>query len=265
MTMFETCGPTQTPDGIDIDALREKYLFERDRRLRPEGGAQYLELDGDLADLYEGDPYTPVADRAPIHEAIEAAVLGGGFAGLLSGAYLKKAGVQDVRVIDMAGDFGGVWYWNRFPGIQCDNDAYCYVPMLEELDFLPSMQFAHGAEIFAHCQAMGKHFDLYEGAIFSTQVETMRWDESSKRWRLITNRGDDIRARFVVMAQGSYNKPKLPGIPGIKEYLDGGGHAFHSARWDYDYTGGDAGGGLHKLGDKRGALVGNRGTRGPPV
>lgn len=160
----------------------------------------------------------------------------------------------------MAGDFGGVWYWNRFPGIQCDNDAYCYIPMLEELDFLPSKKFADGAEIFAHCQAMGKHFDLYDGAIFSTQVETMRWDEKSKRWRLTTNRGDDIRARFVVMAQGSYNKPKLPGIPGIKEYLDSGGHAFHSARWDYDYTGGDATGGLHKLADKRVALVGTGAT-----
>src|SRR6201999_3018661 len=109
MTMFEPCGPTQTPDDIDIDALREKYLFERDKRLRPEGGAQYIELDGDLADLYEVDPYTPVADRAPIGEDIVVAVLGGGFAGLLWGAYLKKAGVQDVRVIDMAGDFGGVW------------------------------------------------------------------------------------------------------------------------------------------------------------
>src|ERR1700743_1055368 len=201
MTTFEPCGPTQTPDDIDIDALRERYLFERDKRLRKEGGAQYLELDGDLADLYEVDPYPWGAARAPINEDIEVAVLGGGFAGLLSGAYLKKAGVQDVRVIDMAGDFGGVWYWNRFPGIQCDNDAYCYVPMLEELDFLPSKKFADGAEIFAHCQAMGKHFDLYDGAIFSTQVETMRWDEKGERLRLITKRGDEIRARFVVMAQ----------------------------------------------------------------
>jgi cyclohexanone monooxygenase len=261
MTTADTpCGPTDVPQAVDIDAMRAKYAWEREKRLRKEGGAQYLELDGDLADLYEVDPYTPVADRAPIDEDIEVVVLGGGFAGLLSGAYLKKAGVEDVRIIDMAGDFGGVWYWNRFPGIQCDNDAYCYIPMLEELDFLPSKKFADGAEIFAHCQAMGKHFDLYEGAIFSTQVETMRWDESSKRWRLITNRGDNMRARFVVMAQGSYNKPKLPGIPGITEYLDGGGHAFHSARWDYDYTGGDANGGLHRLADKRVALVGTGAT-----
>jgi cyclohexanone monooxygenase len=261
MTTPETpCGPTDVPQDVDIAAMREKYAQERDKRLRKEGGAQYLELDGDLADLYELDPYTPVVEREAIDADVEVVVLGGGFAGLLSGAYLKKAGVQDVRVIDMAGDFGGVWYWNRFPGIQCDNDAYCYIPMLEELNFLPSKKFADGAEIFAHCQRMAKHFGLYDGAIFSTQVETMRWDDSIKRWRLTTNRGDDIRPRFVVMAQGSYNKPKLPGIPGIKEYLDAGGHAFHSARWDYDYTGGDASGGLHKLSDKRVALVGTGAT-----
>ena len=151
-----TCGPTDVPPDVDIDAMREKYRHERNKRLREEGSSQYLELDGDLADLYEVDPYTPVAERDPIDEDVEVVVLGGGFAGLLSGAYLKKAGVQDVRVIDMAGDFGGVWYWNRFPGIQCDNDAYCYVPMLEELNFVPSKKFADGAEIFAHCQQHGR-------------------------------------------------------------------------------------------------------------
>jgi cyclohexanone monooxygenase len=185
------------------------------------------------------------------------AVLGGGIAGLLAGAYLKKSGVDDVHVIEMGGDFGGVWYWNRFPGIQCDNDAYCYIPMLEELEFMPSKKFADGAEIYEHCRRIAKHFGLYDGAIFSTQVRTVRWDDSIKRWRLQTNRGDDIRARFVVMTQGSYNRPKLPGIPGLKDFK---GHVFHSARWDYDYTGGDANGSLHKLADKRVALVGTGAT-----
>ncbi|MDT5332345.1 MAG: cyclohexanone monooxygenase [Mycobacterium sp.] len=257
MTLFDTCGPTQTPADIDIDALREKYLHERDKRLRPEGSTQYLELKGEFAEFSEVDPHTPVTPREPISEDIEVAVLGGGIAGLLAASYLKKAGVDDVRVIEMGGDFGGVWYWNRFPGIQCDNDAYCYIPMLEELDFMPSKRFSDGAEIFEHCRRIAKHFGLYDGAIFHTQVRTVRWDESSKRWRLSTNRGDDIRARFVVMTQGSFNRPKLPGIPGIKDFK---GHVFHSARWDYDYTGGDASGGLHKLHDKRVALVGTGAT-----
>ena len=189
--------------------------------MRPEGATQYLELKDDFAEFAEVDPHTPVTPRTPINEDVEVAVLGGGIAGLLAGAYLKKAGVDDVHVIEMGGDFGGVWYWNRFPGIQCDNDAYCYIPLLEELDFLPSKKFADGAEIFEHCKRIGKHFGLYDGAIFSTQVRTVRWDEAIKRWRLTTNRGDDIRARFVVMTQGSYNRPKLPGIPGIRDYQRG--------------------------------------------
>src|SRR6201999_1608162 len=141
-----------------------------------------------------------------------------------------------------------------------DNDAYCYIPMLEELNFMPSKKFADGAEIYEHCRRIAKHFGLYDGAILSTQVRTVCWDETIKRWRLTTNRGDDIRARFVVMTQGSYNRPKLPGIPGIKDYLSAGGHVFHSARWDYEYSGGDANGGLDKLGDKRVALVGTGAT-----
>ena len=257
MTKFDTCPPTQTPDDIDIDALREKYLLERDKRLRPEGSTQYLELKGDFAEFSEADPHTPVTPRAPIDENIDVAVLGGGVTGLLAGAYLKKAGVDDVHIIEMGGDFGGVWYWNRFPGIQCDNDAYCYIPMLEELNYMPLKKFADGAEIYEHCRRIAKHFGLYDGAILSTQVRTVRWDESIKRWRLRTNRGDDIRARFVVMTQGNFNRPKLPGIPGIKDFK---GHMFHSARWDYDYTGGDAYGGLHKLHDKRVALVGTGAT-----
>jgi cyclohexanone monooxygenase len=257
MTMFDTCGPTRTPDDIDIDALREKYLHERDKRLRPEGSKQYVELKGDFAQFYEIDPHTPVTFRDPISEDINVAVLGGGIAGLLAGAYLKKAGVDDVRVIEMAGDFGGVWYWNRFPGIQCDNDAYCYIPMLEELNSIPSKKFADGPEIFEHCKRIGKHFGLYDGALFSTQVRDLRWDKSVKRWRIGTNRGDDIRARFVVLTAGSFNRPKLPGIPGIKDFK---GHQFHSARWDYEYTGGDATGGLDKLADKRVALVGTGAT-----
>ena len=258
--MTETCGPTDTPADIDIDALREKYAQERAKRLRPEGADQYLELEGEFAEFYEVDPYTTVTARDPIVENAEVVILGGGFAGLLAGAHLKKAGVQGIRVIEMAGDFGGVWYWNRFPGIQCDNDAYCYIPMLEELGFMPSKKFADGAEIFQHCRNMGKHFGLYDGALFSTQVRELHWDDSAKRWRISTDRGDQIAARFVVMAQGSYNRPKLPGIPGIKEFRDAGGHVFHSARWDYDYTGGDADGGLEKLADKRVALVGTGAT-----
>ncbi|WP_084032420.1 FAD-dependent oxidoreductase [Mycobacterium avium subsp. hominissuis] len=256
-TQQEGCGPTQTPDDIDIDALRQKYAHEREKRLRKEGSKQYIELEDDFSGYYEVDPYTPVTPREPIREDIDVAVLGGGFAGLLSAANLKKAGVDDVRIIELGGDFGGVWYWNRYPGIQCDNESYCYIPLLEELDFMPSKKFADGAEIYQHCRNIGKHFGLYDSAIFSTQVHDLRWDEQIKRWRVSTNRGDDIRARFVVLASGPFHRPKLPGIPGIKTF---GGYSFHSSRWDYDYTGGDSGGNLHKLADKRIGVVGTGAT-----
>lgn len=255
--MTHECGPTQTPDDIDIAALRARYAREREKRLRADGSTQYIELCDDFAGYYETDPYTPVTPRDPIREDIDVAVLGGGFGGLLSAAELKKAGVADVRIIELGGDFGGVWYWNRYPGIQCDNESYCYIPLLEELDFMPSKKFADGAEIYEHCRRIGKHFGLYDGAIFSTQVRELRWDEEIHRWRISTNRDDDIRARFVVLASGPFHRPKLPGIPGIADFA---GHSFHSSRWDYAYTGGDASGGLDKLADKRVAVIGTGAT-----
>jgi cyclohexanone monooxygenase len=251
------CGPTETPTDIDIPALRQKYRAEREKRLRPEGSRQYVQTGDRFAAFGEVDPHTPYVERDVIDTDIDVAVLGGGFAGLLTGAALKKAGVDDVHIIEMGGDFGGVWYWNRYPGIQCDNESYCYIPLLEELGFMPSKKFADGAEIFQHCRNIGKHYGLYDGAIFGTQVKDLTWDPAISRWRIGTNRGDDIRARFVVMASGSFNRPKLPGIPGITEF---GGHIFHSSRWDYDYTGGDSTGGLHKLADKKVALIGTGAT-----
>ncbi|GHD72523.1 monooxygenase [Streptomyces mirabilis] len=246
------CAPTQTPQ-TDHAALRAKYLLERDKRLRGEGQKQYLEAEGEFEEYYEADPYTPVVPRPPISQDIDVAVLGGGLSGLITAGRLKQAGVAGFRVIELGGDFGGAWYWNRYPGIQCDTDCYCYLPMLEEVGYIPKQKYSFGDEVFEHCQRIGKHFGLYDHAIFSTLIRSMEWDEPTKRWRIGTNRGDDIRARFVVMCQGPFNRPKLPGIPGITDFR---GHTFHTARWDYAYTGGDMSGGLDKLSDKRVAVIG---------
>ncbi len=248
-----SCEPTRTPDDIDLPALRERYRQERDRRLRSDGSRQYAAAEGELAGFYESDPHSPPAARAPLSEDLEVAVLGGGFAGLISAARIRQAGVSSLRVLELGGDFGGTWYWNRYPGIQCDNDAYCYIPLLEELGVLPSKKFADGAEIFAHCRRIGRHFDLYASALFGTLVRALRWDDGLRRWRIATNRGDELRARFVVMAGGFANRPKLPGVPGLSTFR---GRSFHTARWDYAYTGGDASGGLHGLADQRVAVVG---------
>jgi cyclohexanone monooxygenase len=249
---MQKCAPTQTPE-IDHEALRTKYLLERDKRIRPEGQQQYLVAEGEFEEFYESDPYTPVEPRPPISESIDVAVLGGGLSGLIAAARIKQAGVSSLRVIEQAGDFGGAWYWNRYPGIQCDVDSTCYLPLLEEVGYIPKQKYAMGDEVFEHCQRMAKHFGLYDNAVFSTLIRSMEWDEEIKRWRIGTNRGDEIRARFVVMCQGPFNRPKLPGIPGITDFQ---GHTFHSARWDYEYTGGDINGGLDKLAGKRVAVIG---------
>ncbi len=260
------CKPTQTPapEAIDIPALREKYRQERDKRIIREATNQYVRTTGDVAEAagddeaYEGDPHMPFVPRDPISEDLDVAVLGGGWTGVLAGYHLQQAGVSTFRIIDHAGDFGGVWYWNRYPGLQCDNDAFCYLPLLEEMDFMPSKKFADGFEIREYCQSIARKFGLYEGALFHTLVTTLRWDDTIERWRIGTDRGDEIRARFVVMAGGLLNIPKLPGIPGIHEFK---GKMFHTARWEYEYTGGTQKHPvLEKLDDKRVAIIGTGAT-----
>jgi cyclohexanone monooxygenase len=256
-----TCKPSAcpAPEDVDIPALRERYRKERSLRMRPEGQHQYVApVDRFAQDTYDRDPYTPVTPRDAISEDLDVLVLGGGWCGVLAGYHLRKAGVANFRVVEHGGDFGGVWYWNRYPGLSCDNDAYCYLPLLEEMGFFPSKKFADGFEIREYLQSIARRFELYDGALFHTLISSMRWDEAIQRWRVATDRGDELRARFVVMANGLLNVPKLPGIPGIHEFK---GEMFHTARWDYAYTGGDQKNPeLTKLADKRVAIVGTGAT-----
>jgi len=243
--------------GFDPDALREKYREEREKRLRPDGNQQYREATGAFAHFAQ-DPYVaPGFTREPLCDEVDVAVIGGGFGGLLAGARLRELGVEGVRVIEKGGDFGGTWYWNRYPGVACDIESYVYLPLLEELGYVPKEKYSRGAEIFAHCQAIARNYDLYRDACLQTEVEAIRWDEDDSRWVITTDRGDAIRARFVCLANGFLQKPKLPGIPGIERFR---GHAFHTSRWDYAYTGGDAGGNLTGLADKRVAIIGTGAT-----
>lgn len=254
---YKTANLPSTEE-IDIPALREKYRHEREKRMNPEGQKQYVQPVDDFANTYKGDPYTPVTPRDRISEDIDVAILGGGWSGILSGVQMRKAGITSFRNIDHAGDFGGVWYWSRYPGLQCDNDAYCYLPMLEETGYMPTKKFTEGHEICEYAQSIAKQFNLYENALFHTMVVSQVWDEEIKRWRITTEQGDEIRARFVITANGLLNMPKLPGIPGIHEFK---GTMFHSSRWDYEYTGGDwKNPVLDKLADKRVALVGTGAT-----
>jgi cyclohexanone monooxygenase len=251
----DSIGAPRRP--LDKEALRKKYREERDKRLRPDGNDQYLEFKGRFAP-YLDDPYTPLAPRAPKTDHVTFAFVGGGFAGLVTGARLKEAGIEDVRIIEKGGDFGGTWYWNRYPGAQCDTASMVYMPLLEETGHRPSEKYAHAPEILAHCQRIGTHFGLYDQALFHTCVEQLSWDNARACWRIRTNRGDDFTAQFVGMGTGPLHVPKLPGIPGIESFR---GHAFHTSRWDYGYTGGDPSGApMSRLADKRVGIIGTGAT-----
>ena len=240
-----------------LEEMRQKYQEERDKRIREEGNDQYIEVTGDFADVID-DPYVePGFERDALDREFDVVLIGGGFGGLQAGARLREAGVEDICIIEKGGDFGGTWYWNRYPGAQCDVESYVYLPLLEELNYIPTQKYVNAPEILAHSQAIGRHYDLYREALFQTGVTELRWDDASDRWLISTDRGDHLRARFVAMANGPLNRPKLPGIPGVGSFK---GHTFHTSRWDYDYTGGDASGGLHKLANKRVALIGTGAT-----
>ena len=243
--------------SFDPDALRQKYREERDKRLRADGNEQYIEITGDYSD-YNDDPYIETAsERAAYTDHTEIIVIGGGFGGLLTGARLKEAGFNDLRLIEKGSDFGGTWYWNRYPGAACDTEAYIYLPLCEELGYVPKNKYAFAPEILAHSKHIAEHFDLYTNACLGTQVTAVSWEDDHNRWRVKTDQGDNMTCQFLIMSNGPLNRPKLPAIPGI---LDFKGHTFHTSRWDYDYTGGSSEGGLTGLADKRVAVIGTGAT-----
>ena len=242
---------------FEPDTLKARYLAERDKRLREDGNAQYVEVKAEFSRYIE-DPYVePGFTRAPVFDEVEFAIIGGGFGGLLMGAHLRDAGFKNLRVVESAGDFGGTWYWNRYPGAMCDVESYCYLPLLEELGYMPTHKYSFAPEILEHSRRIARHYNLYDNALMQTGVTELRWDEDAKRWIISTNRGDRFKAQYVAMANGPLSRPKLPGIPGINDFK---GYTFHTSRWDYGYTGGDSYGNLTGLNDKRVGIIGTGAT-----
>ncbi len=247
--------PDATTDPLE--AARQRYQQERAKRLRNDGMDQFQELRGDLAE-FDRDPFAdPGFSRDAIDRDVDVVIVGAGFAGMLTAARLLDRGVDDFLIIDKAGDFGGTWYWNRYPGCMCDVESYTYLPLLEETGYMPSMKYAGAAEIFAYSQRIGEHFGLYPKALFQTEVDTATWDESLGRWVVHTSRGDVLRGRFLVTAGGILSKAKLPGIPGIEDFA---GDTFHTSRWDYEVTGGGPTEPMDRLSDKRVGIIGTGAT-----
>lgn len=253
----QNTAPVELDERIDARATRERYDLEREKRLRTDGVHQYSRLTDEFAELAD-DPWMPVVEREPVFDHVQFTFIGGGFAGLCAGAQLHKQGITDVRIIDGAGDFGGVWYWNRYPGAMCDTKSVVYMPLLDETGHIPTEKWVHGPELLEHAKRIGTQFDLYRKALFHTMATTVTWDEGHSRWIVETDRGDRFTTQFLGIGLGPLSVPKLPGIPGIEKFA---GKSIHTARWDYSYTGGDAAGApMEGLRDKRVGVVGTGAT-----
>ena len=240
--------------GPSIDELRERYQQEQQKRLRPDGMAQW----GELGEELDRDPFVePGFTREPVVEDTTVVIVGGGFAGMLTAIDLGRHGITDVRIVEKAGDFGGTWYWNRYPGCMCDVESYVYLPLLEETGFMPTEHYASATEIFEYSKLLARQFDLYPLALFQTDVTGADWDEQALRWQVTTSRGDRLSARFLVLAGGILHKAKLPGITGIETFE---GKAFHTSRWDYGFTGGSPTEPMDKLAGKRVGIIGTGAT-----
>ncbi|MFD5222944.1 flavin-containing monooxygenase [Streptomyces tendae] len=247
----------EAPSPEELAELRRRYRAERERRVRPDGARQYLAPHAEFG-YYADDPYaSATGEREPLRDRVDVAVVGGGFGGILAGARLRQQGVGRVRVLEKGGDFGGTWYWNRYPGIHCDIESHVYLPLLDETGYVPEWKYSPGEEIRRHAVRIAEKFDLYADALFSTSVTSLTWDETSQAWIVRTDRGDEFRATYVITATGTLTELKLPGIPGIERFK---GHTFHTSRWDYAYTGGTPDGGLTGLADKRVGVVGTGAT-----
>ena len=240
-------------EPLDLDALRVRYAEERNKRLRTDGIAQYQSPSGHLAAFADDPNADPSFTRDPCHATFDVALIGAGLGGLLAGARLRELGVERICLVDKGAEVGGTWYFNRYPGLACDIESYVYLPLLEELAVIPSAKYVPGEEILEHCRRIADHYDLRRDALLQTTVQEVRWDESDGHWVITTDRNDQIRARFVAMANGYLHRPKLPGIPGIDRFR---GHMFHTSRWDYGYTGGDANTTMNRLHDQSVAVIG---------
>ena len=248
--------PDHTNKKLDhMSGVGERYQRERERRILA-GDRVYRDMAGEFSHLL-ADPYVKSVSRRPVSDEVDALVVGGGFGGLLAAARLREAGVKRIRIVEAGGDVGGTWYWNRYPGAACDIESYIYFPLLEETGYMPTERYAKAPEIREHCKRIAEHFGLYDYALFSTQVISLEWDAAQSVWCVVTDRGDNIRAKFVVLATGPLNRPKLAAIVGIETFL---GHTFHTSRWDYAYTGGSATEPMDKLADKRVGIIGTGAT-----
>jgi cation diffusion facilitator CzcD-associated flavoprotein CzcO len=270
--------PPTNPEKLK--AVRQRYAEEASKRLRPEGTAQFLQLttaeESPLRSLAE-DPWvnheTLNATRSPIEAGATYRffILGAGFGGLQFAVRLLRDGivksVNEIRLADAAGGFGGTWYWNRFPGLHCDIESYVYLPLLEETGYVPSHKYAPAAEIREHAERIAKRWELVDKTLFRTDVQSTVWDDVAQLWTVtaIEHRGPAaapltrvLTAQYVYLAAGVLTRPQVPRIPGLASFE---GELFHTARWNYGISGGSQSNqALTGLKGKKVAVIGTAAT-----
>ena len=222
--------PDAPPGAVFNAEEQSKYREFKEKR---RGAADYMPMEGDFAKYLEDVYSGPRIEREALTDECEVLVIGAGFAGLLLWHKLQEAGFTDVRFCEKGGDVGGTWYWNRYPGIACDVEAYSYMPLLEEMGYIPTMKFASGFEIMEYCQTIAQKTGFYDHCLFHTTVGQTEWNEADGRWTVSTDRGDKMRARYVVLANGILTTPKLARIEGMQSFE---GKTFHTSRWDYNIS-----------------------------
>jgi len=288
-------NPIQTPTtpagpvpGLDIinpsianasktPEVTEKYQQERTKRLRPEGNSQFVELTT-VSKLTNSrnDPWLEIDaengnligsnNSAPKHSKY--LIIGAGFGGLLFAVRLLQAGIniEDLWIVDSAGGYGGTWYWNRYPGLMCDVESYIYMPLLEEMGYMPKHKYAYGPELREYAEKIAAKWKLRKNTLFRTETSTMAWDDKEKEWVVEMSQKHtskskpqfNIRSQYVFLTSGIFNVPKMPRIPGLEDFQ---GHSFHTSRWDYTYTGGSPiDPSLKDLKDKKVGIIGTGAT-----
>ncbi|MGH6738837.1 MAG: flavin-containing monooxygenase, partial [Bradyrhizobium sp.] len=173
------------------------------------------------------------ATRSVSTQEVDVAVVGAGFAGLYILHRLRKAGFSAV-VLEEAGDVGGTWYWNRYPGARCDiqtiDYSYTFDPELEKA-WTWSEKYATQPEILRYLGFVADRYDLRRDIRFGTKVKQATWDDAKERWLITTDNGADVSCRHYIMATGCLSAPKPPEIDGVKDFK---GEVYFTGRWPHD-------------------------------
>ncbi|ORY68389.1 uncharacterized protein BCR38DRAFT_334696 [Pseudomassariella vexata] len=284
---FTTLPLDQSKMGSNVEMLasmppdQQKYMAEAAKRKRPDGMAQFQELhfsDNERLRQLADDPFADHAtlDQLPVPiksgDRVKFLILGAGLGGILNGVRLIQAGfsADQIRLVEVAGGIGGTWYWNRYPGLHCDVESYVYLPLLEEMGYMPPHKYISGVGIRNYLVEMAKKWDLADKIMYRTQVNGLQWDDGIRAWKadMTTGRGPGgqekstlwMNADFVLLNTGLFPHPQVPKLPGLTGFE---GAMFHTARWDYNVTGGSSETPfptLDKLNGKRVGIIGTGAT-----